>query len=116
VIEREGKSPLIARFGGFAIQRQKDAVLIDQRPPVAYVKGTELLKRLQGDECELCGSTLQVEVHHIRKLADLKQHQGKEVPAWKRIMATRRRKTLIVCRVCHEAIHAGRPTRQKPSG
>jgi hypothetical protein len=116
VIEREGKSPLIARFGGFAIRRQKDAVLIDQRPPVAYTKGTELLKRLQADECELCGSTLQVEVHHIRKLADLKQHQGKEVPAWKRIMATRRRKTLIVCRVCHKAIHAGRPTRQKPSG
>jgi hypothetical protein len=27
-------------------------------------------------------------------------------------MAARRRKTLVVCRVCHEDIHAGRPTRQ----
>jgi len=30
-----------------------------------------------------------------------------------RRMATRRRKTLIVCRTCHEDIHAGRPTRQQ---
>jgi hypothetical protein len=115
VIQRDGKPPLIARFGGFAIRRQKETILVDQRPPVAYTKGTELLKRLQADACELCGSTIQVEVHHIRKLADLKQHSSKEVPDWKRIMASRKRKTLVVCRACHEAIHAGRPTRQKPS-
>jgi hypothetical protein len=28
-------------------------------------------------------------------------------------MAARRRKTLVVCRNCHDAIHAGRPTRQR---
>jgi hypothetical protein len=28
-------------------------------------------------------------------------------------MATRRRKTLVVCHLCHQAIHAGRPTRQR---
>jgi hypothetical protein len=27
-------------------------------------------------------------------------------------MAARQRKTLVVCRDCHHAIHAGRPTRQ----
>jgi group II intron reverse transcriptase/maturase len=116
VVERgEGKRPLVARFGGFAIRRRKDAVLVDQRPPVAYTKGTELLKRLQADECELCGSTMRVEVHHVRKLADLNRHGRKEVPDWQRIMATRKRKTLVTCRACHEAIHAGRPTRQKVS-
>ena len=26
--------------------------------------------------------------------------------------AARKRKTLVTCRACHEAIHAGRPTRQ----
>jgi hypothetical protein len=30
-------------------------------------------------------------------------------------MAARRRKTLVVCHVCHRAIHAGRPTRPKVS-
>jgi group II intron reverse transcriptase/maturase len=115
-VERdEGKKPLTAQFGGFAIRRRKDAILIDQRPPVAYTRGTELLKRLQADACELCGSTIRVEVHHIRKLADLKRPGRKEVADWQRIMATRKRKTLITCRVCHEAIHAGRPTRQRIS-
>ena len=114
VVERgEGKQPLMARFGGFAIRRRKDAVLVDQRPPTAYTKGTELLKRLQADECELCGSTLKVEVHHLRKLADLQRQGRKEVPDWFRLMAARKRKTLVTCRDCHEAIHAGRPTRQR---
>jgi len=114
VVERgEGKRPLVAQFGGFSIRRRKDAILVDQRPPGAYTKGTELLKRLQADACELCGSTFQVEVHHLHKLADLGRQQRREVPAWLRLMAARRRKTLVVCRACHEAIHAGRPTGQQ---
>ena len=115
VERREGKQPLVAQFGGFAIRRRKDAGLVDQRPPTAYTKGTELLKRLQADACELCGSTLKVEVHHLRKLADLKRRGRKEAPGWRRLMAARRRKTLVTCRACHEAIHAGRPTRQAVS-
>jgi hypothetical protein len=111
----EGKKPLVAQFGGLAIRRRKDAVLVDQRPPTAYTKGTELLKRLQANACELCGSTLQVEVHHLRKLADLKRRGRKEVPSWRRLMAARKRKTLVTCRACHEAIHAGRPTRRAVS-
>jgi len=29
-----------------------------------------------------------------------------------RLMAMRRRKTLVICRCCHEDIHAGRATKQ----
>jgi hypothetical protein len=54
-----------------------------------------------------------VEVHHVRKLANL-NHQGqKPKPDWMRLMASRRRKTLVLCRVCHDNIHAGRPLRSK---
>ncbi len=74
-----------------------------------------MLKRLGADACELCGSTLKVEVHHLRKLADLKRRGRKEAPGWRRLMVARRRKTLVTCRACHEAIHAGRPTRQAVS-
>jgi hypothetical protein len=31
-------------------------------------------------------------------------------PAWAALMAKRRRKTLVVCHPCHEAIHDGHPT------
>ncbi len=66
--------------------------------------------RVLADYCELCGSTECVEVHHIRKLADLKGPGRKEKPEWMKRMAARRRKTLVVCRQCHENIHAGKPT------
>jgi group II intron reverse transcriptase/maturase len=116
VVERgAGKPPLVAQFGGISLRRRKDAILVDQRPPTAYTKGRELLQRFLAAECELCGSDLKVEVHHIRKLADLQRPGRAEAPGWLRVMAARKRKTLVVCRDCHEAIHAGRPTRQRLS-
>lgn len=77
----------------------------------AYTR-TDLVQRLQANKCELCGSEEQCEVHHVRKLADLKKRwQGrKEKPAWVQHMIARHRKTLVVCKLCHHDIHAGRPT------
>ena len=111
-VSREGKKPLVARFGGIPLKRQPMAILIDQKPNIARPERNELIKRLLAEKCERCGSRENVEVHHIRKLADLEKG-GRERPRWVKIMATRRRKTLVVCYVCHLAIHAGRPTRQK---
>ena len=112
-VERKGKSPLVARFGGIALQRQSHAILADLPTSITRrPERNELLKRFLADRCELCQSTEHVEVHHIRKLADLKQDGRKEKPLWVRVMAARRRKTRVVCRNCHTAIHAGRPTGQ----
>jgi hypothetical protein len=109
-VERgDGKEPLVARFGGIPLRRQKKAVLIDRSPNLFTTSGNELIGRLIAGLCELCGSTQRLEVHHIRKLADLDKPGRNEKPAWVRIMAKRRRKTLIVCTACHDAIHAGRP-------
>jgi group II intron reverse transcriptase/maturase len=113
-VPREGKKPLIARFGGIPLKREPMATLIDQRPNVARPERNELIKRLLAEKCELCGSRENVEVHHIRKLADLEK-EGRQRPRWVKVMATRRRKTLVVCHFCHQAIHAGRPTRRKVS-
>jgi hypothetical protein len=113
-VPREGKKPLVARFGGSPLSRQPRAILVDQRPNVARPERNELIKRLLAEKCELCGSRENVEVHPIRKLADLEKG-GKERPLWVKIMAARRRKTLVVGHFCHQAIHAGRPTRPKAS-
>jgi len=51
-----------------------------------------------------------VQVHQIRKLADLNKPGQPDQPEWARIMAKRRRKTLVVCATCHATIHPGRPT------
>ena len=108
-----GRAPLVAQFGGIRLQRQRQAVLIDREPVYQRYESNELIKRLLADACEVCGSTEDCEVHHIRKLADLQKTGRREKPPWIVMMAKRRRKTLVVCRICHEAIHAGRPTRQR---
>lgn len=73
--------------------------------------GGQLLKRFNADQCELCGATIgDMEVHHIRKLKDVKDRyrkHGKTPPVWVVVMAKIKRKTLIVCRDCHVAIHNG---------
>ena len=116
-IERVGRPSLVARFGGLSLRRQQrsqQAILVDQ--PLTITRAperNELIRRLLADQCELCGATEDIEVHHVRKLADLNTRGQKDRPVWMSIMAARRRKTLVVCRDCHHAIHAGRPTRQR---
>jgi len=109
---RAGKEPLVARFGGLPLRQQKQAVLKDQTT-IRRPRYVELLQRLLAEECELCGSTEKVEVHHLRKLSDIRQRGRKEKPFWMQVMMRRRRKTLVVCQACHVAIHAGKPTRQR---
>jgi group II intron reverse transcriptase/maturase len=105
-IEREGRPPRVARFGGIPLKRQRRAILDDQPPPArAYY--TELEKRVRALECEICGATEQIEVHHIRKLNEHRRNDGRKVPAWKQQMIARQRKTLVLCRACHVKLHSG---------
>jgi Putative restriction endonuclease len=67
-----------------------------------------VVQRLLAQKCEICGATDNIEVHHIRKLADIKRQGCKERPEWMKKMSARRRKTLVVCRQCHEKIQYGR--------
>jgi group II intron reverse transcriptase/maturase len=106
-VSREGKPPLVARFGGIPLRRKQEAVLVDTLPKPINNARSELLQRMQANVCELCGADQSIEVHHIRKLADLHKKDGKERPAWKQLMIARQRKTLVVCRPCHQAIHQG---------
>ena len=110
-VERSGKQPLVARFGGIPLVRNKRAVLVDRTPShqVTYPR-KELVRRLLARRCELCGDPGQVAVHQVRKLASLEKHTGP--PAWVALMLRKRRKTLVVCHPCHDAIHDGKPTAQ----
>jgi group II intron reverse transcriptase/maturase len=112
-VPRAGREPLIGRFGGIPLRKSLTAQVEDRLLARKSLGGTELLQRLLAGACEACGSTEDVEVHHVRKLADLNSPGRKPKPDWVRLMASRRRKTLILCRVCHDNIHAGRPLRSK---
>ena len=107
VVERGEKRPLIAQWGGISLSYQRHAVISDT-PYQVYGGRTELIKRLLANQCELCGSTKNIEVHHIRKLADLNIKGRNEKSAWAQLMAIRNRKTLVLCHSCHVQIHNGK--------
>jgi len=105
-----GRKPLVSQFGGIPLKRQRTAVLTDVRPILTSTGGNELIDRLLAQRCELCESWTGLQVHHIRKLADLNRPGRPEPSLWIQAMAQRRRKTLVVCSHCHHDIHAGRAT------
>jgi len=109
VIERSGRKPLVARFGGIPLKRQQKAVINDRIPERISYPRKELPLRLLKGRCEICEQQDNIVMHHVRKLADLSQ-PGPSQPAWAKLMAKRRRKTLAVCTTCHHAIHAETPT------
>jgi group II intron reverse transcriptase/maturase len=82
----------------------------DIKPPQYKTGRSDLIQRLQADTCEICGAGGRCEVHHVRKLADLKKRwKGrKSKPAWVKRMIALHRKTLIVCLKCHREIHSGK--------
>jgi group II intron reverse transcriptase/maturase len=112
IIPREGKNNLIASFGDIKLKRSRDLSSNHQEDEfkTTYNRRSELLQRILADKCELCGNEKHIEVHHIRKISDLKRRcEGKKViPEWKKQMIARNRKTLVLCRDCHRSIHAGK--------
>lgn len=90
---------------GFKRKELPNRYLDDRLPNTIAITGGRngLIKRLQSRVCELCGSTEDLEMHHVRKLKDLK---GKS--DWEIKMISRNRKTLAVCSKCHHKIHAGK--------
>lgn len=90
-------------------QDSKKIKVADDRLPNAVAQtmnsSNSFDSRLKAHTCELCGRTdsRQYEIHHVKKLKDLK---GKS--EWERVMIARKRKTIVLCYECHHAIHDGK--------
>jgi AI2M/AI1M-like HNH endonuclease len=84
----------------------EERTIIDK--PIQWWKSsrTEILSRMLADKCEYCGKETKCEVHHIRKLSQLLKR--KDLVGWKKMMAMRSRKTLVLCPECHDKLHAGK--------
>ena len=76
---------------------------VDKLPNyMAYTTTTSLTDRLKAEKCELCGATENLQMHHVRKLKDLKNKEN-----WEKHMMARRRKTIALCSKCHKNTHLG---------
>jgi len=86
---------------------------------IALPTKCQLLARLNANVCEMCGATDHpIQVHHIRKLKDVKRKytkKGEPISEWALRMARIRRKTLAVCERCHRIIHSGGNTQKVSS-
>ena len=93
---------------GFKRKKIVGAASCDTIPRTVTITGgrNSLMERLKLQVCELCGATDKLEMHHVRKLKDLK---GKS--DWEKRMIARRRKTLAVCQKCHAKIDPDRRIR-----
>lgn len=89
---------------GFKRKMVTGNLLIDNLPMTVTITGgrNSLKDRLMAKTCEYCGANDEIEMHHVRKLKDLKGKTN-----WEKQMIGRRRKTLAVCISCHEKLHAG---------
>jgi len=66
---------------------------------------TDMIDRLTANQCAACGKTDRpIEIHHVRKLAD----HDKSPDFWGYIRASRLRKRVPLCSLCHDDLHAGR--------
>lgn len=78
---------------------------IDDIPHVyRNLNSTSLISRLKAGKCEWCGAeNVPIEMHHVRKIKELK---GKAI--WEIVMIGRKRKTMALCQMCHDKLHAGK--------
>jgi group II intron reverse transcriptase/maturase len=104
VVARDGRPPLDATWGGISLKRDTLARLDDAPPRAWNGFRSELLQRLLADTCELCGSQDRVQVHHVRALRNLHRPGRVAPPQWVQQMASRQRKTLVVCHECHRRV------------
>ena len=79
---------------------------------IKYSGRNGIVKRLLAEKCEICGTddkNKNYEVHHIRKLKDLKKkYKDKKPPYWVEMMVARNRKTLVLCEECHDKLHSNK--------
>jgi group II intron reverse transcriptase/maturase len=113
VIPREEKKPLVATWGGIPLSWDIEATLKEKPSVIWRGERSELVQRLLAEVCELCGSQDDVEVHHVRKMSNLHQYPGRPKPPHVVRMIALKRKTLLLCRTCHEDVDKGRPLRRQ---
>jgi group II intron reverse transcriptase/maturase len=99
--------PKTMHFYDDGFKRQTEGIVQPEMDIVPKVyrnnNPTSLMARLKAKCCECCGEQdVEIEIHHVRKLKDLK---GKK--RWEKLMIARRRKTLALCASCHDKLHAG---------
>lgn len=98
-------STYIAYFGAVPLRRQiaLNTAVIKDINDIFYQTRTALSDRLMRNVCEICGSTNDIQIHHIHHMKDVQNDKS----IFSKKMIAMNRKTLAVCKDCHWKIHNG---------
>ncbi|MCT1400890.1 reverse transcriptase domain-containing protein [Paenibacillus glucanolyticus] len=101
---KSGSKVMLLYNEGFRHSDEAAAENVDAEPKVyANSSPNSLIARLKAKKCEWCGAeNVDMDIHHVRKLKDLKGRKK-----WEKAMIARRRKTMALCEHCHVQLHAG---------
>lgn len=102
---KTGKKIAFFYDDGFKRNLKSNSNDFDLKAKVEKYSGrTSLIERLKSQKCEWCGKeNISLNIHHIRKLKDLKGKTG-----WEKQMISRNRKTMALCEECHNKLHSGK--------
>jgi hypothetical protein len=100
---QSGEKSVTFYNGGFSCVKHALGSYVDLTPDYARMnQPKELFYRYKAGKCELCGAeTNEASVHLVNSLKDLAGETQ-----WEKVMLKKRRKSLIVCRVCREKINS----------
>ena len=102
---KSGTKVMLFYNEGFRRQMDADTGTVDGVPNLYFrTSPNSLIARLKAKKCEWCeAENVNLEIHHVRRLKDLKGRT-----AWERAMIARKRKTMALCVSCHDLLHAGK--------
>ena len=103
----KGKTRTIRIFRMKDIEKEPKRYLkVDECPDTSRYRAvySELARRMRAQKCEYCGqSEILFEVHHVGQLKNIQNGTEK----WQQLMNKMRRKTLVLCKECHQLLHDG---------
>ena len=116
-VKKNGKEKFIPIVQREEIQFVKEIFQVDPQVNILPKEGiyygrTSIIQRLNAETCEICGDNEgPFEVHHVRKLSDLKKK--KHLQKWEKFLIARNRKTVVLCghkskNNCHLKLHNGK--------
>ena len=109
-VERAGRQPLVARFGGIPLERQRGRGPHRPHPrPGHPTRARSWSPGSCNGRCELCEQPGKVRRPPRPRPRRPRPSPAQASPSGRVLMASKRRKTLVVCRPCHDAIHSRRP-------
>src|SRR5215470_13615104 len=92
------------------VTKRRKHPIMEDRVIFPYVQlRSEIVERLLNDTCEVCGEKKNVQMHHVRHVRDLNKKGKREMPLWMKVMIMRKRKSIPLCKGCHDDVHHNRP-------